>query len=265
MTRISDLIQRFELFAPKNMAEIGDPVGLQLGNMNNKVSKVMTTLDVRPEVVQEAIDNNIDFIFAHHPLMFRPAKNLDTTNPQNKMYADLLSHNITVYAAHTNLDNVVGGMNDWLADQLGLQKTIPLVHTTSMDYGMGRVGNLKNEMTVAEFSEYCKQQFNLSGLRVISTDLTQSVKRVAILGGDGGKFYPEAIKNQADVYVTGDVYYHTAHDMLAEGLSAVDPGHHIESICKPQLKRLFNEWTIDNDWQIETIESTINTDPFQFI
>ncbi|MHC9536216.1 Nif3-like dinuclear metal center hexameric protein [Dellaglioa sp. BT-FLS60] len=265
MTKILDLINRFEAFAPKSMAETGDPVGLQLGNLNNDVTKVMTTLDVRPEVVQEAIDNKVDLIFAHHPLMFRPAKNLDTTNPQNKMYADLLRHNITVYAAHTNLDNVSGGMNDWLAEQLGLQETVPLVHTNSADYGMGRVGKLADPMTVAEFSDYCKQQFHLSGLRIISNDLAQSVQRIAVLGGDGGKFYHEAIKNQADVYVTGDIYYHTAHDMLAEGLTAIDPGHHIESICKGQLKWLFEEWNVENKWQIEIIASTLNTDPFQFI
>lgn len=265
MTKIIDLVNQFEVFAPKSMAEIGDPVGLQLGDINNTVTKVMTTLDVRPEVVQEAINKNVDFIFAHHPLMFRPAKNLDTTNPQNKMYADLLSHNITVYAAHTNLDNVAGGMNDWLASRLELEETVPLVYTNSTDYGMGRIGNLTSPMTVIEFSEYCKKQFNISGLRLVSNDLTQSIKRVAVLGGDGGKFYHEAIKQQADVYVTGDVYYHTAHDMLAEGLSVIDPGHHVESICKAQLKRLFGEWNLENNWQIEIIESDINTDPFQFI
>lgn len=67
----------------------------------------------------------MDFIFAHHPVMFKPAKDLDTRNPQNAMYAKLLAHQITVYAAHTNLDTVNGGMNDWLADQLGLNNTTP--------------------------------------------------------------------------------------------------------------------------------------------
>jgi len=91
------------------------------------------------------------------------------------------------------------------------------------------------------------------------------IQRVAVLGGDGGKFYPEALKQGAQVYVTGDVYYHTAHDMLAAGLSVVDPGHHIESICQPYLTALFKQWQVENNWSLEVVASTLNTDPFTFI
>ena len=111
----STLIQRFEQFASPQLAEKWDHVGLQVGNPDRPIKKLMTTLDTRPETVQEAIDQGVDFIFAHHPVMFHPAKDLDTRNPQNAMYAQLLAHHITVYAAHTNLDTANGGMNDWLA------------------------------------------------------------------------------------------------------------------------------------------------------
>ena len=87
----------------------------------------MTALDVRPEVVQEAIEKHVDFIFAHHPMIFRPAKNLDLSVPQNRMYADLIKHDIVVYAAHTNLDAAAGGMNDWLASALQLEQVKPLI------------------------------------------------------------------------------------------------------------------------------------------
>lgn len=125
MTKGTEIIARFERFASPQLAESWDHSGLQIGNPDQPVHKVMTTLDVRPAVVDEAIDQGVDFIFAHHPVMFKPAKDLDTRNPQNAMYAKLLAHQITVYAAHTNLDTVNGGMNDWLADQLGLNNTTP--------------------------------------------------------------------------------------------------------------------------------------------
>ena len=102
MTTGNQLIARFEKFANPQLAEKWDHVGLQIGNPDLPITRLMTTLDVRPEVVDEAIEQNVDFIFAHHPIMFHPAKNLDTRDPQNAMYAKLLANNITVYAAHTN-------------------------------------------------------------------------------------------------------------------------------------------------------------------
>ncbi|WP_283678787.1 Nif3-like dinuclear metal center hexameric protein [Lentilactobacillus sp. Marseille-Q4993] len=370
--KVQEIVDRFEKFAPKHLAMDGDPVGLQLGSLDAEVHKVMTTLDVRPEVVQEAIDNGVDFIFAHHPVMFRPAKNLDLSDPQNQMYADILKHNITVYAAHTNLDFADGGMNDWLAEQIGLHDVsglvpgyadpvyrltvqVPKVYAAAVrmslvDAGadvnnseytgytyaidgtvyyipkstsdptigpageptemedsrlefevfqnklddvlkalydvhpldkplyniikledkkhqmtMGRIGTLDESMTLADFANNLKSKFNVNGLRVIANDLNRQVKRVAVLGGDGGKFYQLAQSKGADVYVTGDVYYHTGHDMLASDMPVIDPGHHIESICKSKLARLFNQWKQENGWDIDISESQLNTDPFTFI
>lgn len=371
MTKVKEIVERFEKFAPQDMAEPGDPVGLQLGSLSAEVKKMMVTLDVRPEVVKEAIDQQVDFVFAHHPAMFHPVKHFDLSVPQNQMYAELIKHGITVYAAHTNLDNAHDGMNDWLAAALGLTATsslLPLkeepldqlcvyvprtaaaavrralaqagagsignytgcsytamgtgrflpnqaaqpligrvnqpsqaveekievfvkpqlvsqaiqamlaahpyeepvyylvpVHGLNQKYGMGRVGQLKQPMTVEEFALKCKQIFQIPELRVISPNLNQIISRVAVLGGSGSQFYPAALQAHADVYLTGDLTYHTGHDILAAGLTVIDPGHHIESICKPKLKHLFEKWRSENDWQFSIIASKLNTDPFKFI
>ncbi|USS87396.1 Nif3-like dinuclear metal center hexameric protein [Fructilactobacillus hinvesii] len=265
MTTVNDIITRFERFAPLSFKEEGDPTGFQMGRRDAVVHQLMTTLDVRPEVVDEAIERHVDFIFAHHPVMFRPARNLDLANPQNAMYARLLKHDITVYAAHTNLDNAPGGMNDWLSTALGLEQTTGLVnHDRIAEIAMGRVGNLPTPVTVTELAKLCKERFHLTGLRVVSPNPDQLVQRVAILGGSGGKFYPAAIDHQADVYITGDLFYHTAQDLLAAGLHAIDPGHHVESICKPKLRELFERWNEAEGWQINVLESRLNTDPFRF-
>ncbi len=100
---------------------------------------------------------------------------------------------------------------------------------------------------------------------MIANDLSRPVKKVAILGGDGGKFFNLAQQKGADVYVTGDVYYHTGHDMLAADLPVIDPGHHIESICIPRLASLFQKWATENNWPLQVIQSKINTDPFTFL
>ncbi|KID42612.1 Nif3-like dinuclear metal center hexameric protein [Fructilactobacillus fructivorans] len=270
MTTVNDLITRFEEFAPLSLAEPHDPTGFQIGSKDQKIKNVMTTLDVRPEVVEEAINRDVDFIFAHHPVMFHPARNLDLADPQNQMYANLLEHHITVYAAHTNLDNANGGMNDWLADAIGLHNPTGLVpHLDSngnpTNYSMGRFGNLKRPMKVIDLGRLCKQVFGINGLRMVTNDDQQNVSRVAILGGDGGKFYPEAIKRGVQVYITGDLYYHTSQEMLSNGLSAIDPGHHIESICKNKLAEMFTRWSDENNWKINVFASQLNTDPFEFI
>ena len=258
------LIDRFESFAPKTIAFTNDPVGLQIGNVNNDIKRVMVTLDVRPEVVDEAIKQNCDMIFSHHPLIFRPIKNLDLSNPQNQMYAKLIQNSILVYSAHTNLDVAKGGMNDWLTEAMGLNH-VQMVYSNHYDTNIGRIGVLPTPVTVEEFAKTLKKIFNLEGLRLVANDNKAMVKNVAVVGGDGGKFYPEMLKAGADVFVTGDVYYHTGHDMLADGINVVDVGHNVEKICIPKLASLFNEWKANNDWEVEIIESTINTNPYQFI
>ncbi|MGX6472157.1 Nif3-like dinuclear metal center hexameric protein [Pediococcus pentosaceus] len=258
------LIDRFESFAPKTIAFTNDPVGLQIGNVNNDIKRVMVTLDVRPEVVDEAIKQNCDMIFSHHPLIFRPIKNLDLSNPQNQMYAKLIQNSILVYSAHTNLDVAKGGMNDWLTEAMGLNH-VQMVYSNHYDTNIGRIGVLPTPVTVEKFAKTLKKIFNLDGLRLVANDNKAMVKNVAVVGGDGGKFYPEMLKAGADVFVTGDVYYHTGHDMLADGINVVDVGHNVEKICIPKLASLFNEWKANNDWKVEIIESTVNTNPYQFI
>ncbi|VDG20523.1 Nif3-like dinuclear metal center hexameric protein [Lactiplantibacillus mudanjiangensis] len=338
----SELIARFEEFAPLKLKWHHDPTGLQIGDPQQEIHKVLVTLDVRPEVVDEAIAVGADMIFAHHPVMFRPADNLDYQEPQKAMYGKIAAHHILVYAAHTNLDCAEGGMNDWLAQALQLQHVTGLVpgyrepavkltvtvpaaqaemvqeclvsqHQAQVDryalnsgeqfsvdllkadlsaavtaitglvgvdnwdyqvtplltggkqYAMGRIGDLVKPMTVQNFALACKAAFHVDGLRLISNQPDQFIQRVAVLGGDGGKFYQTAQQQGAQVYVTGDVYYHTGHDMLAAGISVIDPGHHIESICKPQLTRLFKKWQAENQWSLSVVASQLNTDPFTFI
>ncbi len=267
--KIRDFIAQLEKFAPKELAESGDPIGLQIGNLDNEFTKVLVTLDVRPEVVEEAIAKHCDLIIAHHPVMFRPAHNLDLANPQNKMYANIIKHNITVYAAHSNLDAAEKGMNDWLAEKLNLNNVNRLLNGYTDNqgnrFGMGRVGDLSKKMSVLEFATKIKQVFDLQGLRIVSQNPGQMISRVAVLGGDGGKFYPQALSKKAEVFVTGDIYYHTGHDMLATGLNAIDPGHNIEKICIPQLASLFRSWNSVKTNGIEIVESRVNTNPFIFI
>ncbi|WP_442885980.1 Nif3-like dinuclear metal center hexameric protein [Companilactobacillus sp. HBUAS59544] len=261
--RVQDIINRMEEFAPIEIKEDGDPTGFQIGDRNQVVKRIMTTLDVRPQVVQEAIDKNVDFILAHHPIMFHPARNLDLSSPQNRMYRDLLSHNIAVHSAHTNLDKAHGGMNDWLIEELGLKNVHYLDEDD--DYSLGRMGELAEPMDLVDFAKKVRDSFKVPNLRYVKSDLGQKVKKVAIIGGDAGKFYPEVLKAGADTFITGDVYYHTAHDMMANGLNVIDPGHHIEAIFIKQMANLLEDWKKSNKWDVDIVQSEVDTEPYNFL
>lgn len=124
---VKTIFNALEELAPKEKAYSWDNVGLQIGSANQKATKIMITLDVLESVVDEAIANNVDVIIAHHPLLFKPLKQINFDTPEGRVIAKLIRHNITVYASHTNLDIVAGGVNDMLAEQLGIQKAKPLV------------------------------------------------------------------------------------------------------------------------------------------
>ena len=96
-------------------------------------------------------------------------------------------------------------------------------------------------------------------------DLERVIERVAICGGSGQSFYKDALAKGAEVYITGDIYYHTAQDMLSDGLLALDPGHHIEVLFVSKLVEKLNQWKSEEAWEIEVIGSQASTNPFYHI
>ena len=120
------IAETLEKFAPCHLAESWDNVGLLVGQSDLRVEKILLTLDVTPEVIAEAIDTGSNLIVTHHPFPFKPGKTIRTDCPEGAMLASLLKNDIAVYAAHTNLDAAIGGVNDALATALGLNSVTPL-------------------------------------------------------------------------------------------------------------------------------------------
>lgn len=121
------IFQTMEKLAPKSLAYDWDNVGLQIGSYRKKVKKVMITLDVMESTVDEAIENDIDLIIAHHPLLFSRINKINIDHPQGRIITKLIKHDISVYASHTNLDIAQHGVNDQLSYQLGIDSLQPLV------------------------------------------------------------------------------------------------------------------------------------------
>lgn len=123
--KLQTIINQLNELYPQQVSEDWDNVGLQLGDVNQDIHKIMTSLEITDAVVQEAIKKNVDLIVAHHPLVFKPLKNL-VYNQFNRKIIDLIQHNIAVFVMHTNVDVCVNGMNDWLSAEIGLQHVYEL-------------------------------------------------------------------------------------------------------------------------------------------
>ncbi|WP_018247773.1 Nif3-like dinuclear metal center hexameric protein [Orenia marismortui] len=128
LQQVTNLINKL---APKNLAYEWDNIGLQIGDYNQEVDKVLVTLDVNQQVLEEAIEKDVDLIVAHHPVIFKGISNLRFNTPLGKLIQKAIKNNISIYVAHTNYDIAEGGLNDILAKKLQLTNTDILQVTKS--------------------------------------------------------------------------------------------------------------------------------------
>ncbi|MGT2910703.1 Nif3-like dinuclear metal center hexameric protein [Streptococcus cameli] len=261
----SQLIQRYQAFCPPELSMEGDVSGLQIGTLNKEISRVMVALDIRETTVQEAIEKQVDLIIVKHAPIFRPLKNLVSDDLQTQIYLQLVKHDIAVYVSHTDIDVVEGGLNDWFCDALEITNR-EILHETQPGYGIGRVGTIE-EQTLEEFALKIKEIFSLDSVRLVTYahQKDQYIQKVAICGGSGDSFYKDALAKEADVLVTGDIYYHTGQEMLTQGLLGIDPGHHIEVLFVKEIAKKLSQWKAEEGWDIDVLASTVSTNPFRHL
>ncbi len=118
---VREIVNTLQAWAPLSLKESWDNPGLLIGNPHEEVQKVMVTLDVMMDSVDYAASHGVNLIVSHHPVIFSGIKSIRTDRYDGKMYQKLLTHHISVYSAHTNLDSADGGVNDVLARRLGLR------------------------------------------------------------------------------------------------------------------------------------------------
>ncbi len=248
-----EIVKYFENKYPTDLAYDWDNVGLQIGTLNQNAKKVLVTLDVTKKVVKEAIQNKVDLIISHHPLMFKPVKNIVFDSPNGWIIKNLIQHNIAVYSAHTNFDVAEGGMNDFLAQALNIQNPQLMDEVDNI----GRFGKV-DEIEFNEFVKHVKETFNLETVKVIG-NTKKSVTTVGISGGSGSHHMYAAKKKNCDVYITGDITYHTALDAIQLGMTLIDVGHHIEVIFIEEVANLLQV----RFPEVEFIQSQIDTNPYK--
>jgi len=364
MTKIKDITQVLQAFAPLSYQESYDNSGLQTGNPDDEVTGVLLTLDCTLAVLEEAIANNCNLIIAHHPVIFKPLKKLTGSNTVERVIIKAIQHQIAIYACHTNLDNVLPGVNARIADKIGLinkqilaPKThdllklvtfVPIENTSTVlealyaagagqigDYkncsfrtegtgtftptaqanpyigeahkqenvsenrlevilpehiknrivsallaahpyeevaydlyrleninqeaGSGMLGELPQPIPAAEFIAYLKEKMELKMVR--HTDLlSKAIQKVALCGGAGSFLIKDALRQQADIFITADLKY---HDFFAaeDKIVLADIGHYESEVF---TKELFYDIIIKKFTNFAILKSKVNTNPVRY-
>lgn len=225
MVKVKDIAEIINNFAPQELAYPWDNPGLIIGDRQRQVKKVYVTLDVFKFNVDEAISVGADMIVSHHPILFKGIKKIDTATQEGYVVRKLIENDIALYAAHTNLDCTVGGINDVLADKLGITECEIIEKNAQFDgCGLGRIGNLRESVSLGEFAKSVKNVLGTPFVRVCG-DLNKKIARVAVGGGACDDLIPTAAMMGADVMVTADMKYHIASESMDSGIAVIDAGH----------------------------------------
>jgi len=317
-----------EAFAPLALQEDYDNAGLLVGSPIMQAKGVLLCLDITEDVIDEAISLEANLIISHHPLIFNGIKKITGSNAVQRCIIKAIKNDIAIYAAHTNVDNILAGVNNKIADKIGLINRkilqpkqskllklvcfVPKLHVQRVreaifeagggnignydacsfnaegygsfransnahpfvgeinkihyedevrievilpDYlqlvvtnalinahpyeepaydfiplknfynevGAGLIGDLKDARSELEFLSELKHIFNIPVLR--HTTLTgNKIKKVAVCGGSGSFLLSDAIKANADIFISGDFKYHEFFDADNKIIIA-DPGH----------------------------------------
>ena len=236
-------------------------------------------MDPGAEVIEAACKNKVDLLITHHPLIFRPLKSIDFRTPGGSIIQMAAQHQLAIFAAHTNFDIVSDGVNDILAQRLGikhleiLQPIKPEASTRNemrfstggeVAHGIGRIGVLDRPSSLKTLVTMVKKKLKLNFVKVAG-DPKMKISRVAICSGSGSSLVPVFLSSEADVYISGDIHYHNARDVENVQRAIIDIGHFasehlmVEALAQ-RLEQLISEAGISAKIKACTLEK----DPFSY-
>lgn len=238
MIYVRDIYNFLNDIAPFDTSLSFDNCGLLTGNYKNSVSKVVLSLDITSDVVKEAQNIGAELIISHHPIIFKPLKNISF----NSAVHLLCKFEINAICAHTNMDVAKEGVNYYLAKKLKINSLKPLCYEENKPLGL--IGTLNESMSCTEFAKHVKNCLHCKGLRYTNTGKT--IKKVAVCSGSGGDFVKEAYLKSADAFVTGEIKHSQILEANELELSIVDAGHYktenvIISPLAEKLKKHFKD------------------------
>jgi len=223
--KIKEVYDFIDSIAPYNTQCEWDNSGFMCGDMEKEVDSVMLCLDCTNDVIEQAVANNCKLIVCHHPLIFAPVRKIFNGTP---LY-NAIGNDITVISAHTNLDMADDGVNDVLSAKLGLSESEKLFAEGAPFMRMGNV----TEQSAEEFASFVAHKLE-NGAEVY--DSGRTVHKVAVCGGAGGEYIPEAFSAGCDTFVTGEAKHHERLEAQRLGINLIVAGHFSTEV--PVLSKL---------------------------
>jgi len=224
--KIREVLEYLESIAPLSLQEHYDNAGLLCGSREHTLTDVLVCLDSTEAVVDEAISKGCNLIIAHHPILFSGIKSLTGHSYIERTLIKAIKNDISIYAIHTNLDNVYEhGVNQKIAQKLGLEQTRilkPVEYDTEI--GAGIIGKMPESWKTMDFLHHLKKTMRVSSLKYTPI-LKENIQIVALCGGSGSFLLEDAIAQNADIFISSDYKYHQFFDSNSEIVIA-DIGHY---------------------------------------
>ncbi|MGA2402025.1 MAG: Nif3-like dinuclear metal center hexameric protein [Syntrophobacteraceae bacterium] len=270
MVRIKDIFQWIDSWAPFRYAESWDNCGIQVGNPQSPVTRVLVALDPASSVLGEAQGLGCQCVVTHHPLLLRPINSVRTDSWPGSIIMQALISGIGIIAAHTNLDAARGGTNARLKELLGLHAARPLDAEAGLcgdeQYvGMGLVGLLRTEATVESLAGKLNEVLGGAVVR-ITGDPQKQIARVAVCAGSGGGMIGKVLAAGAEVFITGDMKYHDARLAEESALAVIDIGHFAsEKLVLEPFGDFLRSKAKSEGAELEVFVSKSEKDPFKVI
>lgn len=209
---ISEIISLIERHYPVELADPWDQVGMSVASEDRPIERVLLTVDLTDEVLQEAVSSNASLIVTHHPLQLSDLPDLITDDHIARLVFFAAKHQISIYSAHTNADNATDGVSDAILNALNVAATGSISDPGSL-VGTGRVGELAEPKRLLELAKQVAEILpaNHAGVK-IAGDPERLVRHLAVCGGSGAGLLPQVALLPVDAYLTADLKHHAVLD-----------------------------------------------------
>lgn len=243
------LLRKLSVRFPKSIKNRGDRVGLMTGKLPVEVNNILLCLDFDDTVFGQlkSLDKKPDLILTHHPFIYGTKYRVFKHDLIKKDLCERIDKlGIPVYSMHTNFDSGRGGMNDALAEALGLKDIKPLETCY-----MARGGRLPHKMEIHEFAKHANKCLKLDYSHLVHAGKNE-IETVAIIGGGGSREFKNAMLEGYDIYISGDAPHHMRRDVISNHYNYLDVCHEVERIFMPQMKKILLE--IDESLNVMIID-----------
>lgn len=264
--QIKAFIQSLEEWAPLQYQESYDNAGLIVGDPEANCTGILCSLDCTEAVVEEAIQKGCNLIVSHHPIIFKGIKQFSGDHYVNRTVLKAIQNNIALYAIHTNLDNVLHGVNSTLADRLHLENRkilapVPdLFDANGAPVGAGLVGELPLETEPEAFIKWVKEKLNLSVIKYTKLN-DKKLVTIALCGGSGHFLLDQIRAQNIDCFITSDLKYHDFFEadgkFLLLDIGHGESEHFVPALIVDYLKRKFLTFAV--------LESEVKTQPISYL